>query len=115
MRFRIGFLLLGALATAAFCQEPTKKLTKTEALSAATTKVQPDYPPMAKQLKVEGQVELEAVISETGAVEKVTIVNGNPILTRTAADALKRWKFAPVMAEGKAVKALAPVSFTFKL
>jgi len=77
--------------------------------------VQPDYPAIAKQLKIEGAVELEAVVSEGGAVEKVNIVSGNPVLTRPAADALKKWKFAPFTADGKTVKAVVPVSLNFKM
>jgi hypothetical protein len=73
-------------STGAVGQE-TKKLTKSEALNAAVAKVPPEYPPLAKQLKVEGSVELEAVISESGTVEKVTIVSGNPVLTRPASEA----------------------------
>jgi TonB family protein len=108
-------LLLLVLTVAGFGQEPSKKLTRSEALNAATTKAQPEYPPMARQLKIEGAVELEAVVSETGSVEKVNVVSGNPLLTKAATDALKKWKFAPATADGKAVKALAPVSFNFKM
>jgi protein TonB len=104
-------LLLTTLCTA---QEP-KKVTRTEGLNAATSKVQPDYPAMAKQLKIEGAVELEALVSEAGAVEKVNIVSGNPVLTRPAADAVKKWKFAPFTADGKTVKALVPVIMNFKM
>ena len=71
-----------------------------------TTKVPPDYPAIARQLKIEGAVELEAVVTESGAVEKVNIVSGNPVLTRPASDAVKKWKFAPFTSDGKAVKAV---------
>jgi periplasmic protein TonB len=106
--------LVLALASICPAQEP-KKVSKTEGLNAATTKVQPEYPAMAKQLKIEGAVELEAVVSESGAVEKVNIVSGNPVLTRPAVDAVKKWKFAPFTADGKTVKALVPISMNFKM
>jgi protein TonB len=109
---RTLLFLFVALAAAAYGQE--KKLSREEAMSLAVTKVQPEYPAMAKQLKIEGQVEVEAVLAEDGAVEKVNIVSGNPVLTRPAADALKRWKFSPATANGKAVRAVAPILFTFK-
>jgi TonB family protein len=70
---------------------------------------------MAKQLKIEGAVELEALVTEAGTVEKVNIVSGNPVLTRPAADALRKWKFSPFTADGKVVKALVPVSLNFKM
>jgi protein TonB len=113
---RLSPALCFALLFTSLCsaQEP-KKVTKGEGLNAATTKVQPDYPAIAKQLKIEGAVELEALVSEAGTVEKVNIVSGNPVLTRPAADALKKWKFAPFTADGKTVKALVPVGLNFKM
>jgi protein TonB len=101
-------------AGSVFGQEAVKKVSRTEAMQAATTKVQPVYPAIAKQLKVEGVAELEALIDESGKVEKVTIVSGNPMLTRPSAEALKQWKFTPFTEEGKPVKALAPINFIFK-
>jgi protein TonB len=116
MKFVQTLIVLALAAALPLCaQDPPKKVSRGEALSAATTKVQPDYPPAARQLKIEGSVEVEAVVSETGAVEKVNILSGNPVLTRPAAEAVKRWKFTPFTADGKAVKALAPVMFTFKM
>jgi TonB family protein len=104
------------LATAVlFAQDAPKKVTKVDGLNNATTKVQPDYPQMARQLKIEGQVELEAVVAENGTVEKVNIVSGNPVLTKPAADAIKKWKFSPFTEGGKVVRALVPVSLNFKL
>lgn len=100
---------------ACFGQEAARKISKAEAMSAATSKTQPDYPPVARQFRVEGNVELEAVIGETGKVEKVNVVSGNAMLTRAAAEALKGWKFTPFTEDGKPVRALAPISFTFKL
>ena len=96
-------------------QDSPKKVSKTEGLNAVTTKIAPEYPAIAKQLKIEGAVELEAVVTEGGTVEKVNIVSGNPVLTRPAMDAVKRWKFAPFVVDGKAVKALVPVALTFKM
>src|ERR1035438_4602066 len=104
-------LMLGV----ACAQDAPKKVSKAEGLSAVTNKVAPDYPPIAKQLKIEGAVELEAVVSETGVVEKVNIISGNPVLTRPAADAIKKWKFTPFTSDGKAVKALVPVGLSFKM
>ena len=113
-RWRSVLWMALVLTVVCSAQEP-KKVTRSEGLNAATTKVQPDYPAMAKQLKIEGAVELEAVVAENGAVEKVNIVSGNPVLTRPAVDAVKKWKFAPFTADGKTIKALVPISMNFKM
>jgi TonB family protein len=106
-------MFLGTMV--ALAQDEPKKVSRAESIGAAVTKVTPEYPPFARQLKMEGVVELEAVVTETGAVEKVNIVSGNPVLTKPAAEALKKWKFNPFQSDGKAVKALAQVSMSFKL
>jgi len=118
MRRQIGscLVLLCILGcNAGFAQGDIRKLTKSEALNAAITKNQPAYPAVARQMRVEGVVELEAVVSEDGKVEKVNILSGNAMLTHPAADALKTWKFKAFVEDGKPVKVLAPVSFTFKV
>jgi TonB family protein len=117
---RINYLpvILSLVAISVFsglAQEAQKKATRSEGLSAAVSKVQPDYPAIARQLKIQGVVELEAVVDTNGEVEKVNIQNGSPVLTKPCAEALKKWKFKPFIEDGKAVTALVPVTFTFKL
>jgi len=109
------FALLPMAAWMAFGQDAPKRVTLPEAMAAITSKVAPEYPPFGRQLKIEGKVELEAVVAENGTVEKVNIVSGNPILTKPASEAVKKWRFAPFMDGGKPYKALAPVTITFKL
>lgn len=117
---RINYLpvILSLVAVSVFPgqgQETQKKVSRSEGISAASSKVQPEYPPIARQLKIQGVVELEAVVDTSGEVEKVNILNGSPVLTKPCAEALKKWKFKPFLEDGKAVTALVPVSFTFKL
>ncbi|MGP8244048.1 MAG: energy transducer TonB [Bryobacteraceae bacterium] len=90
-------------------------MSKSEALAIVTSKTMPDYPAIARQLKLEGTVEVEAVVALDGSVEQVNIVSGNPVLTRAAVAAVKKWKFTPIKADGKPVKALAPLILSFKL
>jgi TonB family protein len=106
--------LLTLAAGPAWAQE-AKKVSQAEALKAAVSRVQPDYPAHARQLKIEGVVELQVLIAENGTVEKVEILSGNPVLTRAAVSAFQRWKFTPFTEDGKPVKAVAPMSVNFKL
>lgn len=108
-------LALGLGAVVAPAQTAPKKVSPSEAMGAIATKVQPEYPPIAKQLRIEGKVELQAVVAENGTVEDVSVLSGNPVLTKPAAAAVKRWKFTPFTDAGKPVKALAPLSLSFKL
>lgn len=91
------------------------RVTQDEALKAAVSKATPEYSTMARQLKIEGEVKVDILIDEEGAIEKIGGTTGNPMLVQCAKDALKRWKFTPFKAEGKPAKAAATLSFKFKL
>jgi periplasmic protein TonB len=95
-------------------EEARKKVTQAEATSAAVNKVSPEYPAMAKQLRLSGSVEVEANIAEDGTVENVKVVSGNPVLTRAASAAVAKWKFKPFVANGAPVKAVTVLTFDFK-
>lgn len=105
---------MGLALPAAGLAQAVLKLSRAEATHAIVSKVAPEYPAVARQLKMQGEVEVEAVVSETGQVDAVNIISGNPVLTHAVVEAVKKWKFAPQMMEGKPAKAVAPLSFAFK-
>ena len=111
----LTFGVILVLLTAAPLSAQDKKVSRAEAESSVLSRVQPDYPVVAKQLKLQGTVELEAVVDPSGEVTKVNIVSGNPVLTKPAAEALKKWKFKPFVVDGKAVVTGVPVTMAFKL
>ena len=51
--------LAGLLGVVALAQDAPKKITRAAALGSVATKIQPDYPPMARQLKIQGSVEID--------------------------------------------------------
>ncbi|MGQ9635247.1 MAG: energy transducer TonB [Bryobacteraceae bacterium] len=91
------------------------RLSEAQAKQAAVVKVTPEYPAMARQMRLSGRVELEATIDTEGNVEKVQVISGNPLLSSAAVAALKKWKFNPVVEDGKPIRAIASVAFDFKL
>jgi protein TonB len=86
-----------------------------DALKAATKKTPPDYPPIAKQLKIVGRVVVDVTIDADGNVESVKIVSGNAMLTQSVIAAVKKWKFTPFQQDGAATKAVASLDFDFKM
>jgi TonB family protein len=86
-----------------------------DAMKAATKKTPPDYPPIAKQLKIGGKVEVDVTIDADGNVETVKILSGNAMLTQSVVTAVKKWKFTPFTQEGAATKAVAALQFDFKM
>jgi len=112
-RFLLGVLCLTIFASLTFAADVVR-IQPNEASSAASHKVQPEYPEMAKQMKLKGKVEIDVTIDEAGGVEAVKVLSGNPLLTGAARRALKQWKFTPIERNGKPVKAAAVFAFDFK-
>jgi TonB family protein len=106
---------LAVAAGLSFGEDTIHRVSHTVALQSATTKVVPEYSPIAKQLKIQGSVQLDAVIAEDGSVERVDIVSGNPVLTKPASDALKKWHFKPFTDGDKPIKVIATFDFDFKM
>ena len=108
------FCLLG-LSTAVWAEEAVLKVAESDAKGAAISKAVPEYPQMAKQMRLSGRVEVEAVIDPEGNVEKTQVVSGNALLSGAAVNALKRWKFTPFTSGGKPCRAVTTIAFDFKL
>ena len=63
--------------------------------SVVTHSVVPDYPMLARQMKVQGSVILEAMIGRDGLIQDVHVLSGPPILAGAAEEAVKQWHFRP--------------------
>jgi protein TonB len=75
----------------------------------------PEYPPLAKQARIQGIVTLEVRLSEKGEVTSVRQLTGHPLLAPAAIDAVRRWRYRPYLVKGQPVEVVTTVSVTFKL
>jgi TonB family protein len=78
-------------------------------------RVDPIYPEVAKQARVEQVVMLEVSIIEEGYVSNIRVIRGHPLLDQAAIDAVKQWVYSPTMLNGKAVPVIATVTVVFSL
>ena len=78
-------------------------------------RVNPTYPPLARQARIQGQVVLRAVISKDGSIEGLTLVSGHPMLAPAAIDAVKQWKYKPYLLNGEPVEVDTEVLVNFTL
>jgi TonB family protein len=67
-------------------------------------RVEPQYPPLARQIHREGQVELHAVIATDGTIQSLQVVSGDPLFLRSAVDAVSQWRYHPTVLNGQAVE-----------
>jgi TonB family protein len=80
-----------------------------------TTKVEPEYPDVARKARIQGAVLLKTTIDTNGDVEEVSLISGHPLLAPAAIDAVKHWKYKPYLLNGRAVKVETTVSVVFQL
>lgn len=76
--------------------------------------VQPEYPPLAKQARIQGDVVIDSVIDTQGRVTEMKVVSGSPLLVQSAIQALGQWRYHPTLLNGQpvAVDMLVTVHFT---
>jgi len=77
--------------------------------------VPPDYPLLARQMKVQGAVSLQALISRDGSIQELQILNGPEILATAAREAVKQWHFKPYLQNGQAVETQARITVNFTI
>ena len=58
--------------------------------------VVPVYPDVARQAGIEGEVTMRVLIGRDGGVEQVTPLSGEPVLLRSAMNAVAQWRYAPM-------------------
>jgi protein TonB len=77
--------------------------------------VPPDYPLLARQMKVQGAVSLQALISREGTIQELQILSGPGILAAAAREAVKQWHFKPYLLNGQPVETQARITVNFTI
>lgn len=77
--------------------------------------VKPDYPMLARQMKVQGSVILKALIGRDGIIQDLRVVSGPRILASAAEDAVRQWHFKPHVEGSEAVETEAKITVNFTI
>ena len=78
-------------------------------------RVEPMYPPIARQARVSGTVEIEAVIGVDGHLREIHVKNGPALLIKAATDAVRQWVYEPTTLNGVPVEVVGVILVTFRL
>ncbi|MGA7848899.1 MAG: TonB family protein [Terriglobales bacterium] len=78
-------------------------------------KVTPNYPPLAKQARIQGHVLLQAEISKEGTIQNLQLISGHPMLAPAAIEAVKQWRYKPYLLNGEPVAVETQVDVIFSL
>jgi len=77
-------------------------------------RVEPAYPPEARDENLQGIIAVDIVVGPDGSVRSVRALNGPDVLARAATGALRWWKFEPYRMKGEAVAVESTVAVEFK-
>jgi TonB family protein len=77
--------------------------------------VPPQFPPVARDRGIDGWVDVQFLVNTDGSVSDVSIVGAQPvgIFEQTALDAVRHWRYEPVMRDGQAIAQRARVHVRF--
>jgi anaerobic magnesium-protoporphyrin IX monomethyl ester cyclase len=90
----------GMLLTIPSLHQPEPKL---------ETKVLPLYPPDAASQHIHGEVAMDVTLNDDGTVQDVKVIQGIPSLNTAATEAVKQWKYKPLIVHGKLVNRIVVV------
>lgn len=77
--------------------------------------VKPGYPMLARQMKVQGSVILQALIGRDGGIQSLHVVSGPPILATAAQEAVRQWRFKPHYQGSEAIETQANITVNFTI
>jgi protein TonB len=92
---------------------PTQKVSMGVLVSHAISLPQPQYPQLAKQIRIQGPVNVQILVDEQGRVVSAQAVSGHPILLAAAKEAALRARFTPTMLSGVPVKVQGVITYNF--
>jgi len=82
---------------------------------SVSVSVPPDYPLLARQMKVQGAVTLQALIARDGTIQELRVLSGPEILATAAREAVRQWHFKPYLQNGQPVETQARITVNFTI
>ncbi len=97
--------------------KPTPRVQRPGAVQAASLihQVTPIYPTIAKQNGVQGNVIFDVVIGKDGTVQDMDLIQGQCYLAEAASDAVKQWRYSPLLLNGEPTEVRTEITVVFQL
>jgi protein TonB len=117
-----NFDLLSVAPSAEIVKRPVvpsvpQRVPVTSTIEAAKliSRVQPAYPALAIQARIQGNVVLHAIIGRDGRVSELQVLSGHPLLVSAAVEAVRQWRYSPTLLNGQAVEVETTITVSFVL
>jgi periplasmic protein TonB len=94
-------------------REPLRISTLSE--GALLHRVQPVYPPNARNTRTQGPVVLAALIDTDGRIINLRLVSGHPLLVNAAMEAVKQWRYRPYILNSQPIEVETQITVVFSL
>jgi TonB family protein len=78
-------------------------------------RVQPEYPEIARRERIQGTIRLHAIIGKDGSIRGLRVMSGACSLSKSAYDAVKKWRYSPTTLEGKPVEVDTTIDVIYSL
>jgi TonB family protein len=108
----------GSSASAAAVTTPAAERTSVStdaATNVVMRSIQPEYPMLARQMRVQGSVILQALIGRDGLIQDLRVISGPPILANAAQEAVRQWHFKPHFVGTLPVETRANITVNFTI
>lgn len=78
-------------------------------------RIEPVYPPLARQIRKNGRVELRAIIGTDGMIRSLQVVSGDPLFLLSAQEAVEQWRYRPTVLNGQPVEVDTYITVVYTL
>jgi TonB family protein len=78
-------------------------------------KVDPEYPPLALDARIQGVVRFTAIIDGAGRIQNLQLLSGHPLLVQAARRAVNQWEYRPTLLNGSPVEVVTQIEVNFTL
>jgi protein TonB len=75
----------------------------------------PEYPPQARAGHLQGEVLLHAIIDKDGKISELQVLSGDGVLAKSALDAVRQWRYKPMLVDGEPAEVDTTITVTFSL
>ena len=113
----LGSILTSSHTTQMVVAAPPKRIRVSTGISEGMLihRVEPVYPTIAARARIQGTVQLRAVIAKDGSIENLQVIGGHPILQQAALDAVKQWRYKPYILNGEPLEVETIVIVNFHM
>lgn len=97
--------------------EPASKIVQISSIlnGRAISLPRPQYPPSARAVRANGDVNVQVTIDERGNITSATAISGHPLLKLISEQAARQAKFSPTILGGQPVKVTGIIIYKFAI